>query len=46
MEIELDELIQDKQIIKFEKCPEDLFVSPVVITVEKDKSVKLALESK
>ena len=44
MEIKLDELVQDKKIIKFEKCPDDLFVSPVIITVKKDKSVKLALE--
>ena len=29
-----------------EKCPDDLFISPVVITVKKDKSVKIALDSK
>ena len=29
-----------------EKCPDDVFISPVVITVKKDKSVKLALDSK
>ena len=46
VEIELDKLIQDKQIAKLEKCPDDLFVSPVVITVKKDKSVKIALDSK
>ena len=46
MEIELDKLKQDKQIIKLEKCSDDLFVSPVVITVKKDKSEKLALDSK
>ena len=44
--MELDKLIQDKQITKLEKCPDDLFVSPVVITVKKDKSVKIALDSK
>ena len=34
VEIELDKLIQDKQIIKLEKCPDDVFVRPVVITVK------------
>ena len=29
-----------------EKCPDDLFIGPVVITVKKDKSVKIALDSK
>ena len=46
IERELDKLIQDKQITKLEKCPDDRFVSPVVITVKKDKSVKIALDSK
>ena len=46
VEREIDKLIQDKQISKLEKCPDDLFVSPVVITVKKDKSVKIALDSK
>ena len=46
VEMELDKLIQDNQITKLEKCPDDLFVSPVVITVKKDKSVKIALDSK
>ena len=35
-----------QEIIKLEKCPDDLFISPVVITVKKDKSVKIALDSK
>ena len=46
VEIELDKIIQDKQIIEIENCPDDLFVSPVVIKVRKDKSIKLALYSK
>ena len=46
VEIEVEQIKQDKQIIKLDKCPDDLFVSPVVITVKKDKSVKLALVSK
>ena len=44
--MELDKLIQDKQITKLEKCPEDLFDIPVGITVKKDKSVQIALDSK
>ena len=43
---ELDKLLNDKQIIRLEKCPDDVYISPVVITVKKDKSVKLALDSK
>ena len=46
VEFELDKLIRKKQIKRLDKCPDDLFVSPVVITVKKDKSVKLALDSK
>ena len=43
---ELDKLINDKQIVRVEKCPDRVFISPVVITVKKDKSLKLALDSK
>ena len=46
VEKELDKLINDKQIIRLEKCPDDVYISPVVITVKKGKSVKLALDSK
>ena len=46
VELELKKLIDEGQIIKLEKCPDDLFISPVVITVKKDKSVKIALDSK
>ena len=46
VEFELKKLIDDGQIIKFKTCPDDLFISPVVITVKKDKSVKIALDSK
>ena len=46
VELELDKLILNKQLKKLKKCPDDLFVSPVVITVKKDKSVKIALDSK
>ena len=46
VENELKKLTDDKQIIKLEKCSDELFISPVVITVKKDKSVKIALDSK
>ena len=46
VENELKKLIDDKQIIKLGKCSDELFISPVVITVKKDKSVKIALDSK
>ena len=46
VENELKKLIDDKQIIKLEKCSDELFISPVVITVKKDQSVKIALDSK
>ena len=45
VEVELEKLIKDKQITKLEKCPDDLFVNPVVLTVKNDKSVKIALDS-
>ena len=40
VEHEFKKLIENKQIICLEKCPDDLFISPVVITVKKDKSIK------
>ena len=38
-------LLDTNQIIKREKCS-DKFISPVVITVKHDQSIKLALDSK
>ena len=46
VEHELQKLIEDNQIICLDKCPDDLFISPVAITVKKDKSIKIALDSK
>ena len=46
VEQELDRLINEKQMVQIEKCSDDVFISPVVITVKKLKSVKLALDSK
>ena len=31
---------------KLEICSDDFYISPIVITVKKDKSIKLALDSK
>ena len=42
----LEKLLQDKQIIRLDKCSDENFISPVVITVKHDKSVKIALDSK
>ena len=46
VEKELRKLIEDKQIIKLEKCSDEYFISPVVITVKSDNSIKVALDSK
>ena len=46
VEAELKKLIQDKQIIKLDRCSDEHFTSPVVVTVKHDKSVKIALDSK
>ena len=46
MEKELENLIEDKQKMCLEKCSDENFRSPVVVTVKKDKSVKIALGSK
>ena len=45
-EAELKKQIQDKQIIKLDKCSGEHSISPVAITVNHDKSVKVALDSK
>ena len=46
VEAELNKLIDQKHIIKFDKCSDTQFISPIVITVKKDQTVKLALDSK
>ena len=45
-ENKLKKLIEEKQIIKLDKCSDEYFISPVVITFEQEKSVKIALDSK
>ena len=41
VEQELEKLIEYKQIIRLEKCSEEYFISPVVITVKRTKALKL-----
>ena len=43
---EIDKLLEQVYIQKLEECSEKYFVSPIVITVKKDGSVKFALESR
>ena len=43
---ELKRMQTEGHIIKLEKCDEDGFISPFVITRKKDASIKLALDSK
>ena len=42
---EIDKLLQQGHIEKLNECSDKYFVSPIVITVKKDRSVNLALES-
>ena len=46
VENESKKRINDKQIIKLDKCSYKYFISPVVITVKHDKNVKITLEPK
>ena len=46
VEGELNKLIEQKHIIKLDKCSDKQFISPIVITVKKVQTVKLALDSK
>ena len=43
---ELDRLIKSGHLQRLETIEEDCFVSPVVITVKKDKTVKIALDAR
>ena len=46
VEKEFNELLDQKHIIKLDKCSDRQLISPIVITVRKDQTVKLALDSK
>ena len=43
---EINKLLRQGHIEKLKECSDKYFVSPIVITVKKDGSVKLALESR
>ena len=43
---ELSNLMDQKHIIKLDKCSGRQFISPIVITMKKDQTVKLALDSR
>ena len=43
---ELKKLLDEKHIIKLNSCSDKNFISPLVITLKRDKTVKLALDSK
>ena len=43
---ELNRLIKSRQMVRLERIEEECFVSPVVITVKKDESVKIALDAR
>ena len=46
VEKELSLLIDQKHIIKLDKSSDKQFISPIVIMVKKDQTIKLALDSK
>ena len=46
VENELRKLLYDKQIKKLLSCSDEIFISPVVLTVKADQSIKIALDSK
>ena len=43
---EIQKLLSDGHITKLDKCRSDCFVTPVVITVKKNDSIKLALDAR
>ena len=46
VEKEFNKLIDQKHLIKLDKCSDRQFISPMLIILEKDQTVKLALDSK
>ena len=42
----MNKLIHDGHVVKLDKCTEDCFISPIVITVKRDDTLKLALDAK
>ena len=43
---ELKKVLDEKHIIKLYSCSNNHFISPIVVTVRKDQTIKLALDSK
>ena len=39
-------MLAEKHIVKLSSCPDKYFISPIVVTVKKDQTIKLALDSK
>ena len=46
MENEIKSLIDQGHIVKLENCNDEQFISPIIITVKKDQTIKLAMDSK
>ena len=46
VQAELDKLLAEGHIEKLDKCTSGCFIAPIVITVKKDNSIKLALDAK
>ena len=46
LKIELEKLLNEGHIEKLTKCSEQFFISPIGITVKKNQSIKIALDSK
>ena len=43
---EIDKLLKEGHFEKVDKIQDDVFIQPTVITVKKDKSVKIALDAR
>ena len=46
MKVENEKLLNEGHIEKLTNCSDQFFISPIVITVKKDQSIKIALDSK
>ena len=46
VEKEIEKLLTEGHITKLDKCTSDCFIAPIVITIKKDDSIKLAMDAK
>ena len=46
VKIEFEKLLNEGHIEKLNNCSDQFFISPIVITVKKDQSIKISLDSK